>query len=569
MFSYKIKTTSSGQQHVETTLKGDELLNTPQLNKGTAFTVEERKKFNLLGKLPQRVETLNEQVVRAYKQLKSYDNPKQKNIFLNELYNTNQLLFYKLASDHIEEITPLIYTPQVAINCQTFSNEFRRPHGLYISYPDKDHLAKIIDNRSCEEIDLIVVTDGERILGIGDQGVGGIGIPIGKLMLYSLFGRIDPMRTLPIVLDVGTNNKKLLDDPMYLGWRHPRLTGSKYLNFIDEFVAVLKRKLPNVLLQWEDFGRTNAPVILERHRKKICSFNDDIQGTAVTTLAAILAAIKASKQKLTDQRIVILGAGSAATGIANLITIGMQRAGLTQAKARERFWLLDIDGLITEESKNIISTQKPYLRKVAEVKNWQVKNRKAISLLEVIKNVKPTILIGCSTAANSFTQEVVTKMAKHVARPIIFPLSNPTANSEAKPSDLIKWTDGHALIATGSPFEPVIHKNKKYVIAQCNNALAFPGIGLGVVASKSREVSDEMLWVTTETLYKEAPCLKNSNAPLLPPITEAARVAQKIAGKVAAVALKNGLSALPADTNINDLIKQNIWKIAYKTTVPI
>jgi malate dehydrogenase (oxaloacetate-decarboxylating) len=567
MSNYKIKNDSANKQHIETTLKSDELLNNPHLNKGTAFTKEERKKFKLLGKLPSRVETLNEQVIRSYAQLKSYTDLNQKNIFLNELYNTNQVLFYKLASNNIEEITPLLYTPQVAVSCQTFSNEFRRPHGLYIPYSNKEHIAEIIDNRPYKDVELIVVTDGERILGIGDQGVGGIGIPIGKLMLYSLFGRINPAKTLPIILDVGTNNKNLLNDPIYLGWRHKRISGKKYTDFIDDFVSVLKQKLPNVLLQWEDFGKANAPVLLERYRKKICSFNDDIQGTAVVTLAAILAAIKTSKQKLKDQRIVILGAGSASVGIANLITTGMKREGLNASKAHKQFWLLGRNGLITQASKDTSNTQKPYLRKEKENENWDVKNKKAISLLEVVKNVKPTILIGCSTAANTFTKEIVKEMAKHIKQPIILPLSNPTANSEASPSDLIKWTDGRALIATGSPFKPVIHKNKKYVIAQCNNALAFPGIGLGVIASRAKKVSDEMLWSAVEALYKEAPCLKNRNKPLLPSIKDASYVANKIGKKVAKTALKNGLSPLPTDTNITTLVNKTIWKIDYRKLI--
>lgn len=551
----KIKTDCLGRQYVETKLKNDELLAMPQLNKGTAFTKQERKEFGLLGKLPIRIETLREQVKRVYKQLKSYENLKQQNIFLHELYNTNQVLFYKLSAEHIEEITPIIYTPQVAVNCQTFSDEFRRHYGFYISYPDRKNLAEIIDNRLYDEIDLIVVTDGERILGIGDQGVGGIGIPVGKLMLYTLFGRINPMKTLPIVLDVGTNNKKLLNNPMYLGWRHPRITGNKYSNFIDNFVSVLKQKLPNVLLQWEDFGKFNAPVILDLYRKKICSFNDDIQGTAVVTLAAILAALKVLKQKLSSQRIVILGAGSAAIGIANLIMTEMQRQGLSKSNASECFWLVNSKGLMTEDSENVIQSQKLYLRKTKEINTWIVKNKKNIVLYEVVKNVKPTILIGCSTIANSFTEAIIKEMTKHVKRPIVLPLSNPTINSEAKPADLIKWTNNRALIATGSPFDAV---------AQCNNALAFPGIGLGIIATKAREVTDEMLCAAVKVLYQEAPCLKDPRAPLLPSIKDAHDVAKKIGNQVAKIAIKNGLTNLSPNTDINKLIEQTIWKIGYK-----
>lgn len=507
------------------------ILNNNLLNKGTAFTEQERKNLNLLGRLPFKVETLDEQVIRAYAQLCSYSNPKHKNIFLHDLYSINQALFYQLATACIEEIVPLIYTPHVATNCQNFSHEFRQPCGLYISYPDQDYIAQILDNRPNSAIDLIVVTDGERILGIGDQGVGGIGIPVGKLMLYTLFGGIDPAKTLPIVLDVGTNNPKLLQDPMYLGWRHPRIAGNEYYNFIDNFIQTLKQKLPSVVLQWEDFGRTNAAPLLAKYRHQICSFNDDIQGTAVVALAAMRAAVEANGQQFSKQRIVILGAGSAAIGIADLIS--------AYTKTNANIWLLDELGLLTEESENIIASQEPYLRKISDISGWDmeltmvgteraVTDKKNITLLDVVRNVKPTILIGCSTAAGAFTQEIAQEMAKHTTRPIILPLSNPTANCEAHPEDLINWTDGNVLIATGSPFEPIIYKNKKYIISQCNNALAFPGIGLAAITNKSKEINDEMLWSVVETLYQESPILKNPDASLLPLIKDAAQIARKI-----------------------------------------
>lgn len=496
------------------------ILNNSLLNKGTAFTQQERQDLNLLGRLPFKVETLDEQVVRAYAQLQSYSNPEHKNIFLHDLYNINQALFYKLATSYIEEIVPLIYTPLVAVNCQNFSLEFRTPYGLYIAYPDQEYMAQILNNHPNSEVDLIVVTDGERILGIGDQGVGGIGIPIGKLMLYTLLGGIDPAKTLPIVLDVGTNNPKLLQDPLYLGWRHPRITGDAYYDFVDNFIQTLKQKLPNVVLQWEDFGRTNAAPLLAKYRNQICSFNDDIQGTAVVALAAMRAAVEANKQQFNEQRIVILGAGSAAIGIANLIS--------SYLKTSDNIWLLDEFGLITEESENIIASQIPYLRKISNLSDWGIKNTKNITLLDVVKNVKPTILIGCSTATGAFTKEIVQEMTARTARPIILPLSNPTANCEATPEDLINWTDGNVLIATGSPFKPVIYKNKKHVISQCNNALAFPGIGLAAITNKSKEISDDMLWSVVEIIYQEAPILKNPDAPLLPSIKDAAKIAIKI-----------------------------------------
>ena len=565
--SYKFKINRLGTQYITTDLIGDELLNTPQLNKGTAFTKEERKRFNLLGKLPSRIESLKEQLERVYTQFNRYKDINQKRLFLNELYNINQVLFYKFCLNNLEELTPIIYTPYVATACQNFSDEFCRPYGIYISYPDQAHMEKILDSLPHSEIDLVVVTDGQRILGIGDQGVGGIGIPIGKLILYTLLGGINPLKTLPIVLDVGTNNKNLLQNPRYLGWRHQRITGKKYSHFIDKFIFSLKKKNPNVLVQWEDFGKENAAVILERYRKTICSFNDDIQGTAVVTLAAILAAIRSSKQELAKQRIVILGAGSAAIGIADLIVFGMQREEVTKEAAQKRVWLLNRKGLITNYSKEITPNQKLYLHKLEEIKDWKVENRNKISLLEVVKNVKPTILIGCSTAANSFTKEIVTAMAKHVANPIILPLSNPTANSEATPKDLIKWTNGQALIATGSPFDPVIYKNKKHVIAQCNNALAFPGIGLGIIASKAREVTDKMLWAAVKTIYKKSTIPKKPTDSFLPLLKDAADISKEIGKQVAKTVLKNGNSSFPSNSDVNKLITQTLWKAEYKKLV--
>lgn len=538
--------------------ESDLLLRHHSLNKGTAFTKKERDKLNLLGKLPMRVETLEDQVNRAYGQFKSLETIKQKNLFLNELHGINQVMFYKLASMHLQEMVPILYTPHIAPTCSDFSNEFRRSYGAYISYPDRKNMRRIINNVIHDDIEILVVTDGERILGIGDQGVGGIKIAAGKLILYSLLGGIDPQKTLPIVLDVGTNNKRLLEDPMYLGWRHPRLTGKKYIDFVDNFVATLKKKSPNILLQWEDFGKNNAWVNLNRYRKKICSFNDDIQGTAAITLATLLAAINASKQKLSEQRIVILGAGSAAIGISQMFTEYSKHKGIDSNKARKEIWLLGRNGLLTDKSENVLDIQKPYLHKFDEVKNWRVRNLKNISLLEVVKNVKPTILLGCSTVGNAFNEKIVKEMAKHVERPIILPLSNPTQNSEAFPKDLIKWTNGKALIATGSPFDPVIYKNKKYIISQCNNALIFPGIGLGIIASKAKTVPNEFFWRAAELLYKRSPSLKNTRAPLLPSLKDIPNISKAIAKKVATIALKN------KSPDINKKINKIYWVPKYK-----
>ncbi|MBU0743894.1 MAG: oxaloacetate-decarboxylating malate dehydrogenase, partial [Gammaproteobacteria bacterium] len=442
--------------------------------------------------------------------------------------------------------------------------EFLHPAGAYIAYPDRKNIKKILDNVITNEIDIIVVTDGERVLGIGDQGIGGIGISIGKLMLYTLLGGIDPKRTLPIVLDVGTNNKKLLNDPNYLGWRNTRITGDSYLSFIDKFISALKKKLPNVLLQWEDFGKDNAWGLLELYRNKICSFNDDIQGTATVTLAAILAAVKTSKQKLAEQRIVIFGAGSAAIGIVKILAAYLKQQGVKEQNVLKNIWLVDKDGLITDQLKNITKIQQPYAHNLSEIKTWKMRNHKNISLLEVIQNVKPTILLGYSTVAGAFTEKVIKEMAQHVDRPIIFPLSNPTANCEATPTNLIKWTKGKALIATGSPFEPVIYKNRKFTIAQCNNALVFPGIGLGVIASKARKMPDEIFLHAAEVLYKKSPALKNPKAPLLPPINDIPKISKLIAIKVAKVAIKSGLSTVNKKTNISSRINQTIWRPQYE-----
>ncbi len=558
MIQYEIQ-----NNELETSLSGEQLLHLPQLNKGSAFTAEERRSFGLLGRLPYRVETLDEQAARAYKQFSQQETPEKKAIFIGELYNTNQVLVYKLISKHVEEMTPIVYTPHVASTVETFSNEFRKPRGLYISYEDKDAIEEILDNRSVEQVDMIVVTDGERILGIGDQGAGGIGIPIGKLMLYSLFGGINPLNTLPIVLDLGTNNKRHLDDPEYLGWRHPRLEREEYDDFISKFVDALNKKLPGVFLQWEDFSKNNAPRILKKYRDKICSFNDDIQGTAAVTLAALLAALKVNGTKITDQRVVLLGAGSASTGISDLIVSGMMRAGMSEQEARGCFWILNSKGLITEKSENMIESQTPYLRDSASLANWTLQNSNKIDLLDVVKNVKPTILIGCSTVSGSFTEEIIKEMASHVDQPIIFPLSNPTSKCEALPKDLIKWTDGKALIATGSPFDPVEYNGRSYKIGQCNNALTFPGIGLGTVSAKATAISDEMIWVACATLCKQIPDTTDPTEALVPSMSQAAHAAQEIGYAVAEQARKEGLSNIPESADIRTLVDAHIWRPEY------
>jgi malate dehydrogenase (oxaloacetate-decarboxylating) len=565
MLNFKIiKDQRSNKERLETPLSGKPLLTTPQLNKGTAFTEQERHEFGLFGKLPSRIELLPEQAMRAYWQYKSYDSLIQKNIYLNNLHNTNEVLFYRLIQDHIEEMLPVIYTPIVGTAVIQFSHQFHHPRGLYISYPDREYIEEILENRSNPEIDLIVVSDGEGVLGIGDQGVGAMDIPIAKLMVYTIGAGINPLRTLPILLDVGTNNQQLLDDPIYLGWRHQRITGKEYDDFITMFVTAIKKYFPKVFLHWEDFGRKNARRNLDRFRNEACTFNDDIQGTGVVTLAALIAAVKAAQSQLSEQRIVIFGAGTAGIGIADQMCAAMVREGTPEEKARQSFWLLDRSGLLTENSLTSSPEQRRYAQPAAEVANWTLDKPNYISLADVVRNVHPTVLIGSSTLMNAFTEEIVKDMAKHTEHPIIFPLSNPTEKSEANPADLMLWTNGKALIATGSPFEPIIFKGNTVVIAQCNNALVYPGIGLGVIAVRAKRITDDMLWAACEKTAACSPIFQDPTAPLLPTFAEVQKLSREIAIAVANQAIKEGLAQVDiSSVTVEELIERIIWQPHY------
>lgn len=554
---------NSNQTILKTSLHGKVLLTTPQLNKGTAFTDEERKSFKLQGKLPIAVETLEQQVMRAYGQISSYHDKLNKNIYLNELHDANQVLFYKLVSEHLSEMLPIIYTPIVGTAVKKFSRDYRHPRGIYLSYPERENMESILMNRSNPNIDLIVVTDGEGVLGIGDQGVGGMDIPIAKLMVYCLCGGIDPLNTLPIHLDVGTNNEDLLNDPMYLGWRHPRISGAEYDDFVEQFVTTVKKLFPSVFLHWEDFGRENARRNLERFQDKICTFNDDMQGTGVVTLSAILAAVRANHQKITEQRIVVFGAGTAGTGIADQIRDAMVHEGLTKDEANKNFWLLDRPGLLMKNTDGITSYQAMYARDKTEVADWQLNDASYIGLEDVICNIKPTILIGCSAVAGAFTENCIREMAKHTERPIILPLSNPTERCEAQPQELYEWTEGKVLIATGSPFDPITYKGETYRIAQCNNALVFPGIGLGLIVSKATCLSDECLWRACTALSHFAPIRQDPLAPLLPELQQAKSVAHQIAIAVAEQVNKEGHANVNLNGNITKIIDDYMWEPKY------
>jgi malate dehydrogenase (oxaloacetate-decarboxylating) len=509
-----------------------DLLNRQGLNKGTAFTENERSKLGLHGLLPPHVESLDEQLVRVYEAYKRKDDDLERHIYLRALQDTSEVLFYRLLLDHIEEMTPMVYTPVVALACQQFSHIYRRPRGLFISYPLRDSIPMLLRNRPNPEVDVIVVTDGERILGIGDQGAGGLGIPIGKLSLYSLIGGIHPERTLPIVLDVGTNNAERLKDPEYLGWRHERVTGQAYFDFIDQFVQAVKQELPETCLQWEDFATPHARPILERYRDQLLTFNDDIQGTAAVALGAILGAVKVTGKSLKDQQIAMLGAGSAGIGVADFLRAAMGEDGLSDKEARSRFWVVDKDGLLHSGRTDLTAEQSVYAQPRERVSEWPRTLNGQIGLADVIGKIDATILIGLSTASGAFTAAIVREMARKVQRPIIFPLSNPTAKSEANADDLMRWTDGRALVATGSPFAPVSYGGRRIPIAQCNNIYIFPAIGLGVVASGARRVTDTMILAAARALAENSPALQDASAALLPALAELRKVAVQIATAV-------------------------------------
>ncbi len=541
---------------VETTLSGKMLLNIPKLNKGCAFTYAERVSLGLLGTLPNCVETLEEQTERAYRQFQKKNTDLAGNIYLNNLHDQNETLFYKLVGDHLEEMMPIIYTPTIGQAVEQYSHENRKPRGFFIPYSEMENIGNILDNRNNQEVDLIVVTDGEGVLGIGDQGVGGIHICIGKLNLYTLCAGVNPNRVLPIQLDLGTNNEALLNDPMYLGWRHKRIEGDEYDAFIDKFVSAVKERFPHIFLHWEDFGRDNARRNLNRYKDSMCTFNDDIQGTGAVALAAILAGISASEIPLDQHRFVIFGAGTAGVGIADQVCQYMIAKGIDEQAAHDAFHLIDRDGLLTDASNNIMSFHKPYLRD-------SKKNTGINTLEEVSKHVKPTVLIGCSTVTGAFTETIVKQIANDVEHPLIFPLSNPTRKAEATPEDLLKWTDGRALIATGSPFPPADFNGNKIRISQCNNAFIFPGLGLGIMAAKATRLTNAMIQASCEVLVSVSPAQDDKTAPLLPEISNIKSVSRKIALAVAQQARVDGVSDLDPALNLETEIESHTWEPKY------
>jgi malate dehydrogenase (oxaloacetate-decarboxylating) len=545
-----------------------DLLNHQELNKGTAFTERERSELGLHGLLPPHIETLDEQVVRAYEAYQRKDDDLERHIYLRSLQDTNEVLFYRLLLDHIVEMTPSVYTPVVALACQEFSHIYRRPRGMFISYPLRDSISALLRNRPNPEVDVIVVTDGERILGIGDQGTGGLGIPIGKLSLYTLIGGIHPERTLPIVLDVGTNNAERLRDPEYLGWRHERVTGEAYFDFIDQFVQAVKQEFPGTCLQWEDFATPHARPILQRYRDELLTFNDDIQGTAAVALGAVLSAVKVTGKSLRDQQIVMFGAGSAGIGVADGLSAAMKGEGLPEQEARSHFWVIDSDGLLHSGRNDLTPEQMVYAQPESRVSGWPRTSNGHIGLADVVGKIEATILIGLSTVGGAFSETIVREMARKVQRPIIFPLSNPTTKSEAKADDLIHWTDGRALVATGSPFAPVSYGGRMIPIAQCNNVYIFPAMGLGVVASGARRVTDGMMLAAAAALAVNSPALKDSSASLLPPLTDIRRVAAQIAVAVGMQAQSDGVAPRLTEEELSQRVVATQWTPAYPMMTP-
>lgn len=547
------------------TLSDFELLREPLLNKGSAFPWDERVAFNLLGLLPSHIGNLEIQCKRSYQTFSTLSTPLDKYVYLRSLQDSNETLFYALLQHHIAEMFPIIYTPTVGQACQHFSAIYRRPRGLFLSPNIQDKFDQILANPYFDHVEAIVVSDGERILGLGDQGAGGMGIPIGKLSLYTACAGIHPRHTLPILLDVGTNNPALLDDPLYVGYRHPRIQGEEYDCFIDTFVQAVKRRFPNVLLQWEDFAQGNAHRLLEKYRNEICSFNDDIQGTAAVAVAALLAAVDVTNIPLTQKKIVILGAGSAGCGIAELLVNAMMYAGLSEEKARERFFLIKSDGLLRDDMAKLQPFQKKFARSAEALATLGFNIDSSITLKEVVETIHPTVLIGVSGQHGAFSEDIIRHMAANTPRPIIFPLSNPNSHAEATPDDLMQWTDGRALIGTGSPFPLIKKHGKDFRVDQTNNNYVFPGMGLGVIACKAKCITDSMFMVAAQAVADLSPAKKDKEANLLPPLHDIRDISFHVALAVAKEACHLGLSPLgtPSEETLVKAIRDTMWEPTY------
>jgi malate dehydrogenase (oxaloacetate-decarboxylating) len=552
-------------QIVETALSGYELLNNPVLNKGTAFTDIERDAFDLHGLLPPHVAELDYQVMRRLDAFRGLSRDIQKYVFLRGLQDSNETLFYALLTRNIEEMMPIVYTPTVGLGCQLFSHIFRKPRGLFLSIPHKDCIERILNHPRYDGVRAIVVSDGERILGLGDQGAGGMGIPIGKLSLYTACAGLHPATTLPIILDVGTDNVEHLSDPLYIGWQHARVRGAEYDELVEMFVGAVRVRWPHVLLHWEDFAIGNANRLLARYRDQLCTFNDDIQGTAAIAVGTLLSAINVTGTPLREQRVAVLGAGSAGTGICALLVRAMVDAGLSEKEARSRFYLVDRDGLLVEGMNALQSFQVPFAQSRERIASWTHMADGHIGLADVVSNAHPTVLIGTSGQAHAFREAVVRAMAAHVQRPVIFPLSNPTERSEATPADIDAWTEGRAVIGTGSPFPPIERNSKPFRVDQTNNAYVYPGIGLGAIAVKARRISDAMFLAAARTIAEFSPAKRDQEANLLPPLVEIRNLTFHVAHAVARQALAEGLADPIPDDAVAAAIESMMWEPVYAT----
>jgi malate dehydrogenase (oxaloacetate-decarboxylating) len=543
---------------IKTSLSSQALIQNPKLNKGTAFTKKERDELNLHGFLPTAVSNLTDQVRRRYARFSSLGTNIEKSLFLSELQNTNEVLFYKLVSEHVKEMLPLVYTPTVGDMSQQFSELHSQHRGLYLSLDIEDKMDDIFSHLDSKDIEVVVVTDGERILGLGDLGIGGIAIPIGKLALYTLFGGINPSKTLPIVLDVGTNNKELLNNRYYQGLKHERVQGERYDRFIASFIKALKKHFPKVLLQWEDFAKNNASRLLNTYRDKLLSFNDDIQGTAAVALSAMITASHIQKIPLKNQKVVIFGAGSAGLGIAEKIVFTLTQEGVDKHKAYESVYLIDRDGLILTTSQ-VSKEQAVFAKKPMGSKQ---------DLESVIRQVKPTLLIGVSGQAKTFTESIVKAMMEYQEHPAIFPLSNPNKCAEADPQDILNWTHGKAIIATGSPFKEVKYNNEPYPISQCNNVYIFPGVGLGAISFHLPKLTDKMFLEASKMLSSQSPALEGKGHELFPPFEKLKESSLKIAQKVVEVAIEEGLIPKMSADQILAKLKNNMWMPEYPEIIP-
>lgn len=548
---------------IHTRLHGIDLLFNSRLNKGTAFNEHERDVFGLHGLLPPHVGTLQDQRQRRKRVLDSRATAFGKYSNMRDLQDNNETLFYSMIEHYTEDLLPIVYTPAVGEGCQRFSEIWRRPRGLFISYPNRERIDQILADKRYDHVRCIVVSDGERILGLGDQGAGGMGIPIGKMALYTALGGIPPEHCLPILLDAGTDNEELLNDPIYIGWQHHRIRGQEYDDFVEAFVTAVEKRWPQVLLQWEDFAGINASRLLERYRDRLSTFNDDIQGTAAVTTATLLAAVHATGVPLSQQTIAMFGAGAAGIGIINLLIAAMMEEGLNAEQARDRIYAFNRYGLLVEGARGIKESQKHLVRKRADIAGWKLEGGEDVSLLDVVRNERVTVLAGVSAQAGAFTEQIVRGMGRHTDRPIIFPLSNPTIKAEASPADILRWTDGRALVGTGSPFPEVQINGNNLRISQVNNSFIFPGLALGVLAAQARRVTDAMIMAAAKALSDLSPSRIDINAPLLPSIGESRNVAMVVSQAVARQAIADGVAGIGNDIRLADRIQEYVWNPVY------